>query len=146
MLQEVDDLDQLVLGLVDARDVGEADLLFGLAVAAGAALAEAEHAAAAGLGGAPGQPHEGADQQQGRPEADQHAKPRRFVLVGRLDHDAPGREQRLEPRIGEARPPRLELLRCVRPAANLKPAAVAWHPADSAVRPSAARGSRRPPR
>ena len=48
VLQEVDDLDQLVLGLVDAGDVVEGDLRLLLAVALGAAAAEAEQPATAG--------------------------------------------------------------------------------------------------
>ena len=47
VLQEVDDLDQLVLGLVDAGDVVEGDLRLLLAVALGAAAAEAEEPATA---------------------------------------------------------------------------------------------------
>ena len=47
VLQEVDDLDQLVLGLVDPGDIVEGDLRLLLAVALGAAAAEAEQPAAA---------------------------------------------------------------------------------------------------
>ena len=60
VLQEVDDLDQLVLGLVDAGDVVERDLRLLLAVALGAAAPEAEQPAAGGGRRAAAEPDEGA--------------------------------------------------------------------------------------
>ena len=77
VLQEVDDLDELVLGFVDAGDVVEGDLRLLLAVALGAAAAEAEQPAAAGCRGAAAQPDEGGDQQQRGTEADQQLEPGR---------------------------------------------------------------------
>ena len=111
VLQEVDDLDQLVLGLVDAGDVGEGDLLLGLAVALGAALPEAEDAARRR------RPRRAATSQTKAPISSsvgpkpiRNVEPRGAVLVARVDHDALALEQRLEARIGEGRPLRLELL------------------------------------
>ena len=74
VLQEVDDLDQLVLGLVDPGDVVEGDLRLLLAVALGAAAAEAEQPATRRRGAAT-DPDEGGDQQQGGTEADQQLEP-----------------------------------------------------------------------
>ena len=113
VLQEVDDLDQLVLGFVDPGDVVEGDLRLLLAVALGAAAAEAEQPAT-GRRGAATHPDEGGDQQQGRPEADQQLEPGRRVLVDRLDDHALLLEQLFETRVGERRPLRFELLRGAR--------------------------------
>ena len=66
VLQEVDDLDQLVLGLVDAGDVVEGDRRLLLAVALGAAAPEAEQPAAGRGRRAAADPDEGPDQQQRR--------------------------------------------------------------------------------
>ena len=88
VLQEVDDLDQLVLGLVDAGDVVEGDLRLLLAVALGAAAAEAEQPAARRGRGAATDPDERADQQQRGTEADQQLEPGRGVLVDGVDDHA----------------------------------------------------------
>ena len=114
ILQEVDDLGQLVLGLVDAGDVVEGDLRLLLAVALGAAAAEPEQPATASRRGAATEPHEGGDQQQGGAEADQQREPGRTALVQGLDDHALLLEQRLETRVGEDRPLRLELRRGAR--------------------------------
>ena len=79
VLEEVDDLGQLRLGLVDPGDVGErhADRLRVDAPRARAAeLAERAHAAAA-RGGAAHEQHEQADEQQRRPEAEQDLRQHR---------------------------------------------------------------------
>src|SRR4029079_4882877 len=82
--QEVDDLDELVLGLVDAGDVVERDPRVALlVVAARAALADAEDAAAqapALLGGTAKKPDVERDQQQRRPEAEQQRRQRALRL------------------------------------------------------------------
>ena len=73
VLEEVDDLRQLGLGLVDAGDVGEGDadrLRVDAARLRAAEVAERAHAAA-GRGGAPREQHEQADDQQRRAEAEQ---------------------------------------------------------------------------
>ena len=61
VLQEVDDLDELVLGLVDAGDIVEGDLRLLLIVALGAAAAEVEQPATRRRGAATN-PHESSDQ------------------------------------------------------------------------------------
>ena len=66
---------ELVLGLVDAGDVVEGDLRLLLAVALGAAAAEAEQPAARRRGAA-AHPDERGDQQQRGAEADQQREPR----------------------------------------------------------------------
>jgi hypothetical protein len=111
VLQEVDDLDQLVLGLVDAGDVGESDLRLGPGVTLGAALPEPEHAGGpAPRRRASRERHEGGNQQQRRPEADQQLEPRRPALVARVDDDTLALEQRLESRVRERRALGLKLL------------------------------------
>jgi hypothetical protein len=114
MLQEVDDLGQLVLGLVYAGDVVEGDGRLRLAVALGAALAEPEQPAPARRRRPPTEPHEAGDQQQGGAEPDQERKPGRPALIHGLDHDPLLFQQRLESRIGEDRSLRLELRRGAR--------------------------------
>jgi hypothetical protein len=88
-LEEVDDLDQLVLGLVDSGDVLERDpvALTELEPARGRTPEAAEHAAGATAKLAPGEPDEEADQQQGRQEAEQERCPQRPSLVRRLGVD-----------------------------------------------------------
>ena len=75
VLQEVDDLDQLVLGLVDPGDVVEGDLRLLFTVALGAAATEAEQPAAGRRRSAATDPDKGADQQQRGTEADQQLEP-----------------------------------------------------------------------
>ena len=98
VLQEVDDLRQLLLGLVDAGDVGEGDADRLRVDAAGARAAELPQAAeaAAALGHAPGDEDEDADEQQRRPEAEQQLDDRRGRAGRRLrvDLDAVGGQQR----------------------------------------------------
>ncbi len=111
VLQEVDDLDQLVLGFVDAGDVVEGDLRLFLAVALGATATEPEHAGAAGRSGAATDPDERADQQQRRTEADQQLEATTRPSSSRaLIDDALLLEQRLETRVGEGRSLRHEVL------------------------------------
>src|SRR5439155_1412188 len=92
VLEEVDDLDKLVLGLVDAGDVLEGDA-FALAAAAdaprGRAAEAAEHAARTRGRLAAREPDEEADEEQRRREAEDEAAPERAAGVGRLgvDHD-----------------------------------------------------------
>ena len=104
--QEVHDLDQLVLGLVDAGDVVERDLA---PPAPGRSAArcsgrcrERRRPAAALLRGAPEHPDVEADDQQRRGEAEQQRRPR-AALLDRLgaDLDAVADEQRLEARVRE---------------------------------------------
>src|SRR5258706_494937 len=71
VLQEVDDLDELVLGVVDAGDVVEGDLRLLLAVALGAAGPESEDPAAARRH-ALVQPDERRDQEERGAEAEEH--------------------------------------------------------------------------
>src|SRR5439155_3899090 len=89
VLQEVDDLDELVLGVVDARDVVEGDLRLRFGVAFGAAAAEPEEPASAGRH-ALVQPNERRDQEQGGPETDEQVLPERPALLerSRVDDDA----------------------------------------------------------
>ena len=75
VLQEVDDFDQLVLGLVDPRDVFEGDLRLLFTVALGAAATEAEQPAAGRRRGAATDPDKRADQQQRGTKADEQLEP-----------------------------------------------------------------------
>ena len=75
VLQEIDDLDQLVLGLVDPGDVVEGDplLLVRLAPPCGGAAEAAEDAASSSPAHLPpDEPDEEADQQDRREEAEDH--------------------------------------------------------------------------
>jgi hypothetical protein len=108
ILQEIDDLGQLVLGLVDAGHVVEGDRRLRLAVTLGAALAEPEQPTPARGRRAAIEAHEAGDQEQGGAEADQERKPGRPALVQGLDDDALLLEQRLETRVGEDWPLRPE--------------------------------------
>ena len=82
VLQELDDLLKLLLGLVDAGHVVEGDAAVLLGQQPGAGLAEAHGLAAARLHLA----HEedpDADQQQHREPGDEHAEQRRHAVVDR---------------------------------------------------------------
>src|SRR6185503_6361166 len=96
-LQEVDDLDELVLGVVDARDVVEGDLRLRLAVALGAAPAEPEDAASAGRH-ALIDPDESGDQEERGTEAEQQTLPEgpTFLERPRVDDHSLLLEERLE--------------------------------------------------
>ena len=89
--QEIDDFDQLVLGLVDARDVLERHLrVLLLVVSARPALADAKETAAeppALLRRAAEEPHVKADQQQRRAEAEKKRRQRIAALGDRLGAD-----------------------------------------------------------
>ena len=105
--EEVDDLDQLVLGLVDAGDVVESDLLVGgLIVAARFALADAHQAghAAALLRRPAEHPHVEADEEQRGPESvDQRRDGAALFLDGSgADLDVVIDEELLETRIDES--------------------------------------------
>src|SRR5581483_3421627 len=115
VLQEVDDLDELVLRVVDARDVVEGDLRLGLAVALGAATAEPEEPAPAGRH-ALVHPDEPRNQEERRAEAENHGLPERPAVLERprVDDDALLLEQRLETGVGEGRSQRLEAERAAR--------------------------------
>ena len=87
-LEEVDDLDELVLGLVDPRDVVEGDslLLAVLEAPSGRPPEAAEHARRpAQL--ATREPDEEPDQEQGGQEAEEQRRPQRTSLVRRLGVD-----------------------------------------------------------
>jgi len=106
LLEEVHYLDALVLGLVDACDVLEGDPGVPLfIVASGAASAEtAEGTPEASLRrGAPRQPHEQADQEQGRAETEEQTLPQAARLLERLglDLDPFVDEHLLQTRVGE---------------------------------------------
>src|SRR5207244_4679916 len=107
-LQEVDDLDELVLGVVDARDVVEGDLRLRLAVALGAAAAEPEEPASA-RHRALTQPDEPHDQEERGAEAEEQALPEGPTLVERprVDDHALLLEQCLEPGAAEGGQPPL---------------------------------------
>ena len=96
--EEVDDLGQLLLGLVDPGDVLERDALLG-ALDAPRARAPERHqpagAAAGGAGGATRDEHEQQDQQQRRAEAEDQALEERRAAVRGLgvDRDALALEQ-----------------------------------------------------
>ncbi len=79
--QELDDLLQVVLGLVDAGHVLEGDAPVALGQQLGLGLAEAHGAAAARLHLAH-EEHPHGDQEQHREPVDQHAQDRGHVLVG----------------------------------------------------------------
>ena len=115
VFQEVDDLDQLVLGLVDPGDVVERDLRLLLAVALRAAATEAEQPATGRRRGAAAHPDErsrsAAASDRSRPAALNQDE--RFV--DRLDDHTLLFETLLEILIGEHRPLRLELHRGARP-------------------------------
>ena len=101
VLQEVDDLDQLGLGLVDPGHVGEGDLVVAsgrLVVPFRLALAHPEEAAS-GAAAAADEPEEGADEQDRRAEAEEQRQQRIARLVDRpgVDDDAVRVEQRLDP-------------------------------------------------
>ena len=84
--QELDDLLQVVLGLVDAGDVLEGHAAVPLGQQLRLGLAEAHGASAARLHLAHEEdPH--ADEQQHREPGDQHAEQRRHVVLGRLGGD-----------------------------------------------------------
>src|SRR6185436_1808838 len=104
-LQEVDDLDELVLGVVDARDVVEGDLRLRLVVALGPAAAEPEEATSAGHH-ALVHPDETREQEEGRAEAEKQALPEGSPLVerARIDDHALLLEERLEAGVGEGGP------------------------------------------
>jgi hypothetical protein len=84
VLEEVDHLRQLVLGLLDPRDVLEADALRGRLDAARAAAAELADAPAAGC--STEEPDEQPDEQDRRAEAEQDRLEQR-ALAGRLGAD-----------------------------------------------------------
>ncbi len=84
VLQEVDDLLDLFLGLVAAGDVGEGDLVVVLVEHARLALAEAEGAALAAALHLAHEVDPDPDQQQHRPPADQQGHQQRTFLA-RLD-------------------------------------------------------------
>ena len=85
MLEEVDDLDELVLGLVDARHVGERHALLGVLAAARARAPErGEHAARLR---AAHEHDQQADEQQRRAEAQQDRHQQRAVRGERLGVD-----------------------------------------------------------
>src|SRR5206468_10653742 len=123
VLQEVDDLDELVLGVVDARDVVEGYLRLRLAVPLGAAAAEPEEPASAGHH-ALVHPDEPRDQEERRAEAEKQALPEGPPLVerARIDDHALLLEQRLETGVGEGGQQRLEAQRGarVRPLARIR--------------------------
>ena len=85
--EEVDDLGQLLLRLVDARDVGERDAVLRRLVAPRPRAAEpAEHVLH--VAGAAHQPEEQEDEEDGRAEPEQQALPPRRPRVERLGvHD-----------------------------------------------------------
>ena len=89
VLQEVDDLDELVLGLVDPGDVVEGDalLLVRLDPPRGGAAEAAEDAAPSRPRLAADEPDEEADQEQPREEAEQERAEQRAAAVGRLRID-----------------------------------------------------------
>ena len=66
VLQEIDDLDQLVLGLVDAGDIGEGDLGLLLDIDLGAALADRHQPAEPALPHPPDREHPDADKEDRR--------------------------------------------------------------------------------
>src|SRR5690606_36257505 len=106
--QEVHDLDELVLGLVDARNVVEGDPSFLLIVAAGAAAADAHEPSAESatlLGGAAVDPDIEANQQQRRPEAEEEGPERVAALLDRLraDLDSMLDQQSFESGVDEGR-------------------------------------------
>src|SRR5690606_3785716 len=80
VLQKIDDLNQFVFCLVNARDVGKGDLLVRiLVVSPGLAFTHSEHGAAHTARLAPGaakQPYIKTDDQQGRAEPEQDGGPR----------------------------------------------------------------------
>jgi hypothetical protein len=101
VLQEVDELDELVLGVIDARDVVEGDLPLRLAIALGAAAPETEQPASAGHR-ALIQPNERPDQEERGAEPEQEVlKERPTVERSRVDEHALRLQQRLEAGIGE---------------------------------------------
>src|SRR5438876_9150266 len=122
VLQEVDDLDELVLGVVDARDVVEGDLRPRVAVALGTAAAEPEEPPTAGHHALihPDEPH---DQEERGAEAEDQVLPEGPALVERprIDDHALLLEQRLETGVGEGGQQRLEAQRGarVRPLARV---------------------------
>src|SRR5438093_93584 len=122
VLQEVDALDELVLGVVDARDVVEGDLRPRVAAALGTAAAESEEPPTAGHH-APIHPDEPHDQEERGAEAEDQVLPEGPALVEqpRVDHHALLLEQRLETGIGEGGQQRLEAQRGarVRPLARV---------------------------
>src|SRR5439155_649186 len=103
-----DDLDELVLGVVDARDVVEGDLRLRPAVALGAAAAEPEPASAGHHTLIhPDEPH---DQEERGAEAEKQVLPEGPALVERprVDDHALLLEERLETGVGEGGQQRLE--------------------------------------
>ena len=109
VLEEVHDLDQLVLGLLDAGDVVEGDLrVLLLVVASGAAPADAREGAAhaaALLLSAPIEPDVAPDQEQRRTEGEEQRLPKATAFLYRLgaDLDAVVDQELLEPWINEGR-------------------------------------------
>ena len=71
VLQEIDDLDQLVLGLVDAGDIGEGDLGLLLDIDPGAALADLHQPAEPALPHAPDREHPDPDKKDRRQDPGQ---------------------------------------------------------------------------
>ena len=117
--QEIDDLDQLVLRLVDPRDVGERDLRVRLLVeAARLALADAHQAAAEAAGAlrAAKDPDVEPDQQQRGAESVQQRRQRAAALVRRLraDLDAVLDQELLETLVVKRRQCRDEIRRRAR--------------------------------
>ena len=113
ILEEVHNFDELVLGLFDAGDVVEGHPGLLLVVAFGAALAYAKNPTAGR--GAPAQPDECPNQQNGWAKAQQYVLPERSTLVQRasVDDDALLLEQRFQARVGEGRSLGLEVGRGV---------------------------------
>jgi hypothetical protein len=87
VLEEVDDLDELLLGLVDARDVLERRALLVGLVALGLRAAQAGQAARAPPAGAAHDEDEDADDQQRRAEEQQEVDERRAARVDLLGVD-----------------------------------------------------------
>jgi hypothetical protein len=89
MFQEIDDLDQIVLGLIDAGNIGEGDRMgiVGCLIAAGATAAEGEEPAAGGACGTPAEPQKSAHEQDRRAEREQQRKPGRARFFQRLGRD-----------------------------------------------------------
>src|SRR5690606_32219510 len=106
LFQEVDDLGELVLGLVDARHVVEGDArVRRLVEAPRLALAQPHQAAAALRRGAAEQPEVEGDQQEGGAETEQQDVERAVARLDRLraDLDALPDQQRFEPRVEKER-------------------------------------------
>ena len=110
--QEVDDLDQLVLGVVDARDVLERHpRLAGGVVPLGARAPEARQGARRAAARTARQPDEERHQEDDRPERQEDREQQRAPLVDRLGvhHDVVRHQQLQQLVVGERRADRLEV-------------------------------------